>query len=87
MARPKAGEASTDPVNREVLVSIPKGADLELHVSVLEVEGVRGLDIRDYVTKTAKYGRNGILPLSDPPTDGPRLDQLIEALQKLRENL
>jgi hypothetical protein len=86
MAR-KGGNTPADPISRDVVARIPKGADLELHVSIIEVEGVRGIDLRDYVTTTDKYGRTGILPLTDPPTDGQRLDALIEALQQIRKAL
>lgn len=45
------------------LTTQQKYADLEVHVRVVEADGTRFVDIRDFVPSTELYGRGIMLPL------------------------
>lgn len=51
-----------DSLTRIVVETLPLADDLDLHVSVVEVGGVRGVDIRNYIPSTQTYGRGVIVP-------------------------
>lgn len=53
----------TDPTTTTEYGVVPKSEDLEAVVSVVEVEGLRFLDIRDRVVSTGRTGRGILIPL------------------------
>jgi hypothetical protein len=46
-----------------VVQSITKAPDLECHVRVVEVEGVKVVEFRDYIPSLNSYGRGYWVPL------------------------
>jgi hypothetical protein len=55
---------STNPAHIEVIQSLPKAVDLETHVRIVEIEGIRVLEFRDYITSLGEYGRGYWVPLN-----------------------
>lgn len=64
-------------LKRKTLAKIPVAADLETHVSTVEVAGEKMLDLRQFIPSIAEYGRGVTLPMST------RLD-VIDALQRVK---
>jgi hypothetical protein len=56
---------SKNPAKSRVIGVLPKAADLECHVRVVEVENVRVLEFRDYIPSLEEYGRGFWLPLTE----------------------
>lgn len=56
---------SKNPAKKRVVAVVPKSADLECHVRVVEVENVRVLELRDYIPSLDEYGRGFWIPLSE----------------------
>lgn len=54
----------TNPANTRVVSTILKAPDLECHVRVVEVDGVRVVEFRDYIPSLDEYGRGYWLPLT-----------------------
>lgn len=54
-----------NPANTRVHQLIRKAGDLECHLRVIEVEGVRVLEFRDFIPSTQSYGRGYWIPLED----------------------
>lgn len=52
------------PASVRVIQTVPKTGDLETHLRVVEVEGVRVVELRDYVPSLGEYGRGYWLPLN-----------------------
>ena len=50
------------PIFRTVLAQMTKAEDLEVHVCRARIDGVKVLDIREYVPSTGVYGRGTTLP-------------------------
>lgn len=44
---------------------IPKLGDLECHLRVVDIDGLRALELRDFIPSTQTYGRGYWIPL-DP---------------------
>lgn len=53
-----------NPASVRVIQTVPKTGDLETHLRVVEVEGVRVVELRDYVPSLGEYGRGYWLPLN-----------------------
>lgn len=51
------------PAKTRVVQTIPKAADLECHMRVVEIEGVRVVEMRDYIPSLKTYGRGYWVPL------------------------
>lgn len=51
------------PATTRVVQTIPKAMDLECHLRVVEVDGVRALEFRDYIPSLSTYGRGYWIPL------------------------
>lgn len=51
------------PAKVAVLQTIPKATDLECHLRIVEVEGVRVVELRDYIPSLKEYGRGYWVPL------------------------
>jgi hypothetical protein len=54
---------ATKPARTRVVQSITKAPDLECHVRVVEVEGVKVVEFRDYIPSLNSYGRGYWVPL------------------------
>jgi len=54
---------ATKPAHTRVVQSITKAPDLECHVRVVEVEGVKVVEFRDYIPSLNSYGRGYWVPL------------------------
>lgn len=52
------------PVSYIVLGSVPKADDLEVVVRVADVDGVRVIDVRDFVPSMNFFGRGVTIPAS-----------------------
>lgn len=48
-----------------VVQAIEKGTDLECHLRVVEVEGVKVVEFRDYIPSLKQYGRGYWMPLEE----------------------
>ena len=51
------------PASIRVLQTIPKAPDLECHLRVIEVEGIKVLELRDFIPSLGSYGRGYWIPL------------------------
>lgn len=51
-----------DPYSRHIVESFPRKADLDVHVSEIEVEGIPYIDVREYIPSLQAYGRGILLP-------------------------
>lgn len=49
--------------NTRVVQTIQKAADLECHIRVVEVEGVKVVEFRDFIPSLKTYGRGYWVPL------------------------
>ena len=65
------------PANTTVVQSIPKAPDLECHIRIVEVEGVKVVELRDYIPSLESYGRGYWIPL--------RSEELFSAINGLTE--
>ena len=54
---------SRNPASIVVHQVIPKAVDLECHLRVVEVDGVRVIEIRDFIPSEQTYGRGYWIPL------------------------
>lgn len=54
----------TDPSTTRVYGKIQKAPDLEAHLRVVEVDGIRMLEMRDYILSIGEYGRGYWAPLT-----------------------
>lgn len=45
------------------LTSVRKYDDLQVHVRLVEADGARFIDVRDYVPSAKQYGRGVMLPV------------------------
>lgn len=64
------------PITREVILSIPRKYDIDIHVSKVEIDGLVYADVREFVKSLKQYGRGIVLPKAS-------LYAVIEALEKL----
>jgi len=53
------------PASTRVVQSIKKGPDLECHLRVVDVEGTRVVEFRDYIPSLRSYGRGYWIPLTE----------------------
>lgn len=54
----------TNPAQVSVIQAVPKSVDLDCHVRVVEVEGVKVLEVRDYIPSLEEYGRGYWMPMN-----------------------
>lgn len=54
----------TNPAKSRVVSVITKAPDLECHVRVVDVDGVRTAEFRDYIPSLKEYGRGYWMPLT-----------------------
>lgn len=52
-----------NPATSRVVQTVHKAPDLECHMRVVEVEGVKVVELRDYIPSLDTYGRGYWLPL------------------------
>lgn len=52
------------PTETRVVTAIKKAPDLDCHVRVVEVNGVRVVEARDFIPSLGEYGRGYWLPLT-----------------------
>lgn len=62
----------------QTIVTIPKANDLETHLRIVKVDGVRALELRDYIPSLDEYGRGYWLPLQREP-----LNELLQAMVRV----
>jgi hypothetical protein len=53
-----------NPASARVVQTIPKATDLECRVRIVDVEGVRVIELRDYIPSLDEYGRGYWFPLT-----------------------
>ena len=53
------------PASARVVQAIDKAADLECHLRVVDVEGVKVVELRDYIPSLKSYGRGYWIPLEE----------------------
>jgi len=53
------------PASTRVVQTVNKASDLECHLRVVDVEGVRVVEFRDYVPSLKTYGRGYWIPLTE----------------------
>jgi len=53
-----------NPAAVRVVQTIPKATDLECHVRIVDVEGVRVIELRDFIPSLEEYGRGYWFPLN-----------------------
>jgi hypothetical protein len=51
-----------DTTTRELVATVPKAADLDIHVSILHTEWADYAEIREYVPSREIYGRGVLIP-------------------------
>jgi len=51
------------PATAKVVQAIAKAPDLECHVRVVEIDGVKVVELRDYIPSLQVYGRGYWIPL------------------------
>lgn len=56
---------SKNPASVRVVAALPKAADLECHIRVVEVEDVRVVEFRDFIPSLEEYGRGYWLPMTE----------------------
>ncbi len=54
----------TAPFDREVIASLSRRPDIDIHVSTVKVLGESYVDVREFIVSLGQYGRGIILPLS-----------------------
>ncbi len=55
-------EKGPSPATQRILVSTRKAKDLEAHVRTVDVDGVRVVEIRDFIPSLGEYGRGYWIP-------------------------
>lgn len=55
---------SKDPAKVAVVQSIEKAPDLQCHIRIVEVEGARVVEFRDFIPSLKEYGRGYWFPLN-----------------------
>lgn len=55
---------SKDPAKVAVVQKIEKAPDMECHIRIVEVEGVRVVEFRDFIPSLKEYGRGYWFPLN-----------------------
>lgn len=60
-----------------ILAEFRKAADLDTHVRVVEVDGIKVLEFRDYIPSLGEYGRGYWFP-----ADGTILNDVVQSLLK-----
>lgn len=60
-----------------VLTQFRKASDLDTHVRVVEVDGLKVLEFRDYIPSLGEYGRGYWFP-----AEGPVLNEVVQSLLK-----
>lgn len=53
---------ATSPITREVVLTVPRKYDIEIHVSKATIDEAEYVDIREYVVSLQQYGRGIVLP-------------------------
>lgn len=53
-----------NPAETRVVSVITKAPDLECHIRIVDVEGVRVVELRDYIPSLGEYGRGYWMPLT-----------------------
>jgi hypothetical protein len=53
------------PASTRVVQNVEKSTDLECHLRVVEVEGVKVVELRDYIPSLKSYGRGYWVPLEE----------------------
>lgn len=61
---------TTNPATTRVVATMLKAPDLECHVRIVEVDGVRVVEFRDYIPSLQDYGRGYWLPLTQASVYG-----------------
>ena len=69
-----------NPAVARVVAEIVKAPDLRAHVRVVEVEGMKVVEIRDYIPSLSEYGRGYWLPLTESAVYG-----ILSGLQEVAE--
>lgn len=64
-----------------VVGDILKAPDLRAHVRVVEVEGMKVVEVRDYIPSLKEYGRGYWLPLTEAA-----VYEFITALQEIADS-
>jgi hypothetical protein len=59
----------------QLIVALPKARDMECHVRVMHVGGLRVVELRDYIPSLSEYGRGFWIP-----ADEGNIQHLIDAL-------
>lgn len=52
-----------NPAHTSVHQVVPKLGDLECHLRVVDIDGIRALELRDFISSTQTYGRGYWIPL------------------------
>lgn len=53
------------PASTRVVQAVKKGPDLECHLRVVDVEGVKVVEFRDFIPSLKTYGRGYWIPLGE----------------------
>jgi hypothetical protein len=61
----KGTSMAKKPASARVVQVVEKGPDLECHLRVVEVEGVKVVELRDYIPSLKTYGRGYWMPLEE----------------------
>jgi hypothetical protein len=69
---------TTNPATTHVIQSIAKAQDLDCHVRTVEYDGVRLVELRDYIPSLDTYGRGYWMPLTET-----NVEALMHALSEL----
>ncbi len=65
------------PANTQTLLEIDKAPDLKAHVRVVEVAGVKVVEVRDFIPSLGEYGRGYWWPIA-------QVDALMACLAKVK---
>lgn len=52
------------PAKISVIQTVTKGTDLECHLRIVDVEGVKVVELRDFIPSLGEYGRGYWIPLN-----------------------
>jgi len=64
-----------DPFEREIVVTLNRRHDLDIHVSRIVVEERSYVDVREFIPSLAQYGRGILLPVD-------RAEEIAQAIVK-----
>ena len=53
------------PASTRVVQTVSKGPDLECHLRVVNIEGTKVVEFRDYIPSLKTYGRGYWIPLTE----------------------